>query len=204
MGQILKLMRSQNLPILKIFISLLAILSFQISNICHSQVAHIENLDQPSHRLDRSDLFPHGSADSSSAALSNLLLNTRNDQATFLPEDHDHESALATLHSDLFDQRISLGLKSKEVLPILNEISQLQLILGDWEGSADTIAHARFVTASNHGHDSLETLFVLEKQATLRILEFYSGLDERQPKKFLQARDILAETTGDREKPRDR
>ena len=194
MAQISKLMRRQVLPIPKIFTSLLAILSFQISNICHSQAEHTENLDQPSHRLDRSDLLPHGSADSS-AALSNLLLNTRNDQATFLPEDHDHESALATLHGDLFDQRISLGLKSKEVLPILNEISQLQLILGDWEGSADTIAHARFVTASNHGPDSLETLSVLEKQATLRILEFYSGLDERQPKKFLQARDILAETT---------
>ena len=193
MGQILKLMRSQVLPILKIFISLFAIFPFQISNICHSQNAHIENSDLPSNRLDRSDLFPRGSADSS-AALSNLLLNTRNDQATFHLEDHDHKSAIASLHSDLFDQRISLGLKSKEVLPILNEISQLQLILGDWEGSADTIAHARFITASNHGSDSFETLFVLEKQATLRILEFYSGLDMRQPKKFLQARDILAET----------
>ena len=94
MGQIFKLMRSQNLPILKIFTKLLAIFSFQISNICHSQAAHIENSDQPSHSLDRSDLFPHGSADSA-AAPSNLLLNTRNDQATFLPEDHDHESALA-------------------------------------------------------------------------------------------------------------
>ena len=174
MGQILKLMRSQNLPILKIFTSLLAIFSFQISNICHSQVAHIQNSDQPSHSLDRSDLFPHGSADSS-AALSDLLLNTHNDQAKFLLEDHDHESALAALHSNLFDQRISLGLKSIEDLPILDEISQLQLILGDWEGSADTISHARFVTASNHGYDSFETLFVLEKQATLRILEFYSG-----------------------------
>ena len=187
-------MRNQVLPSLKIFISLFAVLSFQISNICHSQDAHIENFDQPSHRLDRSDLFPYGSADSS-AALSELLLNKRNDQAKFLLEDHDHESALAALHSNLFDQRISLGLKSIEGLPILNEISQLQLILGDWEGSADTISHARFVTASNHGYDSFETLFVLEKQATLRILEFYSGLDERQPKKFLQARDILAETT---------
>ena len=194
MGQILKLMHNQALPILKILISLFAILSFQISNICHSQDAHIENSDQPSHRLDQSDYFSHDSADSS-VALSNLLLNTRNDQATFRLEDHDHESALATLHSDLFDQRSSFGLKSKEVLPILNEIAQLQLILGDWEGSADTIAHARFITASNHGSDSFETLFVLEKQATLKILEFYSGLDERQPEKFLQARDILAETT---------
>ena len=185
-------MCKQSSATLKILIASFAGLSLQMPNICHSQIAHIESSDQSSHRLEKSDLFPSGSADSS-AALSDLLLNTRNDQATFLLEDHDHESALATLYSDLFDQRISLGLKSKKVLPILNDISQLQLILGDWESSADTIEHARFITASNYGLDSIETLFILEKQATLRILEFYSGLDQRQPKIFLHARDILSE-----------
>jgi len=185
-------MCKQSSATLKILVALFAGSSLQISNICHSQIAHIEDSDQSSHRSDKSDLFPNGSADPS-AALSNLLLNTHNDQATILLEGHDHESALATLYSDLFDQRISAGLKSKKVLPILNDISQLQLILGDWESSADTIEHARFITASNYGLDSIETLFILEKQATLRILEFYSGLDERQPKKFLQARDILSE-----------
>ena len=175
------------------FLTPLVLILLVVPSVCRSQNIYIQDTSQFTPQVE----FFIEQFDNLESPLrfdKNLPLEMLSDFAESYMAQKDYDYAAQILERMLFIERGRSGLKSITILPILYKLTEIHLLLGHWEASANYLDHARFITTSNFGLHSEEALNIMERQANLKMIEFYSGNEIEDPKKFFKARKLLSDT----------
>ena len=186
------LMVTESAPHLK-FLTPLVLILLVIPSVCRSQNIYSQDTSQFTPQIE----FFIEQFDNLESPLSfdkNLPLDMLSDFAESYMAQKDYDYAAQILERMLFIERGRSGLKSITILPILDKLTEIHFLLGHWEASANYLDHARFITTSNFGLHSEEALTIMERQANLKMIEFYSGNEKEDPEKVLKARKLLSDT----------